>query len=92
MLNNQIFNRMENGQSVVMAVLNSVSFYSPQSMEKITADENLYNKEPLLFLVFSYVKNKTFAEMLEKLAIVKFEQKGNWTLIKFTKLNNNKEN
>lgn len=34
MLNNQIFNRMENGQSVVMAVLNSVSFYSPQSMEK----------------------------------------------------------
>lgn len=92
MLNNQIFNRMENGQSVVMVVLNSVSFYSPQSMEKITSDENLYNKEPLLFLVFSYVKNQTFAEMLEKLAIVKFEQKGNWTLIKFTKLNNNKEN
>lgn len=92
MLNNQIFNRMENGQSVVMAVLNSVSFYSPQSMEKITADENLYNKEPLLFLVFSYVKNKTFAEMLEKLAIAKFEQKGNWTLIKFTKLYNNEEN
>ena len=92
MLNNQIFNRMKNGQSVVMVVLNSVSFYSPQSMEKITADENLYNKEPLLFLVFSYVKNKTFAEMLEKLAIVKFEQKGNWTLIKFTKLYNNEEN
>lgn len=92
MLNNQIFNRMKNGQSVVMVVLNSVSFYSPQSMEKITADENLYNKEPLLFLVFSYVKNKTFAEMLEKLAIAKFEQKGNWTLIKFTKLYNNEEN
>lgn len=92
MLNNQIFNRMKNGQSVVMVVLNSVSFYSPQSMEKITEDENLYNKEPLLFLVFSYVKNKTFAEMLEKLAIAKFEQKGNWTLIKFTKLYNNEEN
>lgn len=92
MLNNQIFNQLKNGQSVVMVVLNSVSFYSPQSMEKITSDENLYNKEPLLFLVFSYVKNQTFAEMLEKLAIVKFEQKGNWTLIKFTKLNNNKEN
>ena len=60
---------MKNGQSVVMVVLNSVSFYSPQSMEKITADENLYNKEPLLF-----------------------EQKGNWTLIKFTKLYNNEEN
>lgn len=92
MLNNQIFNQLKNGQSVVMVVLNSVSFYSPQSMEKITSDENLYNKEPLLFLVFSYVKNQTFAEMLEKLAIVKFEQKGNWTLIKFTKLNNSKEN
>lgn len=92
MLNSQIFNKMENGQSVVMVVLNSVSFYSPQSMEKITSDENLYNKEPLLFLVFSYVKNKTFEEMLKKLTIIKFETKGNWTLIKFTKLNNNAKN
>lgn len=91
MLNNQIFNKLENGQSVVMVVLNSVSFFSPANMKEITANETLYNKEPLLFLVFSYVKNKTFEELFKKLAIVKFEQKGNWTLIKFTKLNNSRE-
>ena len=89
MLNNEIFNNIQNGQSVVMVVLNSVSFYSPDNMKIITTNENIYKKEPLLFLVFSYIKNKTFEGMLKKLTIIKLEQKGNWTVIKFTKLNNN---
>ena len=89
MLNNEIFNNIQNGQSVVMVVLNSVSFYSPDNMKIITTNENIYKKEPLLFLVFSYIKNKTFEDMLKKLTIIKLEQKGNWTVIKFTKLNNN---
>ncbi len=92
MLDNQIFDKLQNGQNVVMVVLNSVSFYSPASMDKIISNETLYNKEPLLFLVFSYVKNKTFEEMLKKLTIIKFESKGNWTVVKFTKLNNNIRN
>lgn len=92
MLDTQIFDKLQNGQSVVMVVLNSVSFYSPESMDKIISNETLYNKEPLLFLVFSYVKNKTFEEMLKKLTIIKFESKGKWTVVKFTKLNNNVRN
>ncbi len=88
MLNSKIFSELKPGQSIVMVVLNSVAFYSPDNLTLIANNEVLYNKEPLLFLIFSYIKNKTFYEMMNNLAIVKFEQKGNWTLIKFTKLNN----
>ena len=92
MLDSNIFNKLKPGQSVVMVVLNSVSFYSPNNLALIANNNEKYNKEPLLFLIFSYIKNKTFYEMMQNLAIAKFEQKGNWTLIKFTKLNNTNKN
>lgn len=92
MLDSNIFNKLKPGQSVVMVVLNSVSFYSPNNLALIANNNEKYNKEPLLFLIFSYIKNKTFYEMMQNLAIAKFEQKGNWTLIKFTKLNNTDKN
>ena len=88
MLNSEIFNKLKPGQNVVMVSLNSVSFYSPDNINLISKNENIYNKTPLLFLVFSYIKNQTFFELMQNLAITRFEQKGNWTLIKFTKLNN----
>ena len=92
MIDSNIFNKLKPGQSVVMVVLNSVSFYSPNNLALIANNNEKYNKEPLLFLIFSYIKNKTFYEMMQNLAIAKFEQKGNWTLIKFTKLNNTDKN
>lgn len=88
MLDKYIFDKLKPGQSVVMVVLRSVAFYSPDDIKIVTENENLYNKTPLLFLVFSYLKNMTFNEMAKKLAITKLETKGNWMLIKFTKLNN----
>lgn len=92
MLNSEIFNKLKPGQSIVMVVLNSVAFYSPDNLALIAENEKLYNNEPLLFLIFSYIKNKTFNEMMNHLAITRFEQKGNWTLVKFTKLNNKAPN
>lgn len=87
-LKQQIFDNLTNGQSVVVIILNSVSFINPQAMVKIAQNETLYNKQPLLFLVFSYLKNKTFFEMSKNLTLTRVEQKGSWTIIKFTKLNN----
>lgn len=88
MLENEIFKELKPGQNLAIVVLNSVAFYSPEQIITITEDENKYNKTPLLFLVFSYIKNQTFLATAEKLAIRRIEQKGNWTVIKFTKLNN----
>ena len=88
LLKKYVFDILKPDQSVVMVLLDSVSFYSPNDLAKITRDKNLYDKEPLLFLVFSYIKNKTFEDMLGTLTITRLERKGSWTVIKFTKLNN----
>ncbi len=92
MLQKDVFSNLKNGQSVAVVVLNSVSYHAPQSMTKIIENDEMYNKEPLLFLVFSYVRNKTFDEMLKTLPMTGLAQKGNWTVAKFTKLNKIGEN
>ena len=87
-INNKIINKLKLGQSVAVIVLDSVSFINPDMMSEITKNETLYSKQPLLFLVFSYIKNKTFYDMAKTLTLTRVERKGRWTLIKFTKLNN----
>jgi hypothetical protein len=87
LIKNRIFDNLKQDQSVVMVLLDSVSFYSPDDLSKITQSKELYNKEPLLFLVFSYIKNKTFEDIVNTLTIMRLERKGSWTVIKFTKLN-----
>ena len=87
MLQKNVFDNLKTGQSVAVVVLNSVSYHDPQAMTQIVENDVAYNKEPLLFLVFSYVRNKTFDEMLKSLSMTGFGQKGNWTVAKFTKLN-----
>lgn len=87
-INNKIINELKPGQSVAVIVLDSVSFINPDMMSEITKNETLYSKQPLLFLVFSYIKNKTFYDMAKTLTLTRVERKGRWTLIKFTKLNN----
>ena len=88
-IKNDIINELKPGQSVVMIILNSVAFYSPDDIIKIAKDDSLYNEKPLLFMVFSYIKYKTFTELAKTLTITNVAQKGNWTIVKFTKLNNN---
>ena len=87
-INNKIINKLKPGQSVAVIVLDSVSFINPDMMSEITKNETLYSKQPLLFLLFSYIKNKTFYDMAKTLTLTRVERKGRWALIKFTKLNN----
>lgn len=83
-----IINKLKPNQSVVMVTLDSVSFHPPEEVKSIAADKQTYSKEPLLFLVFSYIKETTFNELAKSLQVTKLEKKGNWTIIKFTKLKN----
>ena len=86
-LQKEIFDNLGEGQSTVMVLLNSVSFYNPEEIKYITSNETLYKKVPLLFLVFSYLKKETFYD-LSQYAVTRLENKGKWTVVKFTKLNN----
>ena len=69
-------------------MLNSVAFYPSNVMMAITADDELYNQTPLLFLVFSHIKTQIFYDLSESLTRIDFRSKGEWAAIKFTKLNN----
>lgn len=87
-LNNEIISKLRPNQSVILISLNSVAFYSPEQVVKIASDESMYKKTPLLFLVFSHIKEQAAKDLYETLTVVRFESKGDWSAIKFTKLHN----
>lgn len=91
-IKNDIINQLEPNQSAAIVMLNSVAFYSPEQIREISSDDTLYKSVPLLFLTFSYIKNATFKELAQNLPVTRFEQKGSWSVIKFTNLNNDKKN
>lgn len=86
LIKKDVFDNISEGQNVVIVILDSVSFYSPLEVQQIAQNDALYDKEPLLFLVFSYIKNKTFIDLNEVLQLTRLEKKGSWTIVKFTKL------
>lgn len=82
-----IINDLKPNQNVVVVMLNSVAFYPPNVMAAIASDDNLYKKTPLLYLVFSHIKTQVFNDLSESLARINFMSRGDWAVIKFTKLN-----
>lgn len=87
-LKTEIVDALKPGQSVVMVVLKSVSWYNPEILKIIAQNDQIYDKEPLLFLVFSYIKIETFKYLEKTLTVTDLQTKGDWIVIKFTKLNN----
>jgi len=81
----EIVNKLKHNQKVTVIILNSVAIYSPVQMQSLVMDENEYKKAPFLFLVFSHLKNEEMQEFLKDLQISRFEQKGSWAAITFTK-------
>ena len=87
MLQKEVINKLAKGQSVTVIMLDSVAFYSQNDIKVIAKNDFLYNKEPILFLVFSYIKSEVIDNLAKSLTITNAGKKGNWTVIKFTKLN-----
>lgn len=87
-INNEIVKQLSPNQSIIMVTLDTVSFYPPDKVMDIVQNETMYNNTPLLFLLFSYIKEETFNTLASNLAVTRIEKKGNWTIIKFTKLKN----
>lgn len=86
-LNNEIIKKLQPGQSLVIATLDSVSMYSDKELQNITKNPIIYSKTGLPFLIFSHIKNQTLKYAMLKLPITYYESKGSWSVIKFTKLN-----
>ncbi len=84
-LNEEIFSKMKKGDKLSVVILNSVAFYSPVVMQKTVLEEEYYSKTPIMFLIFSYIKNQTMNECLQKLSIQRYETKGAWAVVTFVK-------
>jgi len=86
-LKTNILDNMQKNQSLYIIVNDSVALYTQEGMNNIIHDDYAYKKIPLLYLVFSYIKNYTYAYFSQKLNIARVEKMGDWSVIKFTKLN-----
>ena len=65
----------------------SVAIYSPVDVQQIASDDYLYNKTPIMYMIFSYIKNKVFIDLSKSLAVTRYEKMGDWSIVRFTKLN-----
>lgn len=81
----EILDKLKPGQKMVIVILKDVSIYSPTQMQVLMSNDKEYKKIPLLFLVFSYLKNEILEECLKTLQILRLEQKGSWSVITFLK-------
>lgn len=86
-LDKEVFSNLKPNQSLIVLWLDETAMYTPDLMQHILGNENLYNRTPLLYLVFSFVRNQVFIDATNKLETVNFSKKGAWTVVKFTKLN-----
>lgn len=84
-INKDIVNKLKPGQKVAMVFLKDVAMYSPENIHLLLRLKNEYNKVPFLFVVFSYLKNKEVQLGLNELRILRYEDKGSWSVVTFTK-------
>lgn len=81
----KIVNKLKPNQKIAVLILNDVAMYSPIKVKLIAKDKRKYKKTPFLFLVFSYIKNQTLQEGFKNLQPLRYEQKGSWSVITFSK-------
>jgi len=84
-LTSELFNNLKHNQKVTIIILDTVALYSPVQIQNLAENEKEYKKIPLLFLVFSYLKNQTLKECLKELQITKIEERGSWYAVTFKK-------
>ncbi len=82
-----VLKNLKPGQNVIVISSDSVSLFSQETMIEISNDEYLYNKTPIMYMIFSYIKNHVFSTLSQSLSVTRFERAGDWSLVKFTKLN-----
>lgn len=82
-LNNQAYLKMKKGQKICFLFLDSVSFLDENAFKYIVFNEQNYKKAPLLYLVFSDVRNEIIKTIPEKAKNLRYEAIGAWTLVTF---------
>lgn len=87
-LNSKIdLDNLEENRHVVVISADCVALYGKHAILEIAKDDFQYEKTPLMYLAFSYVKNQVTEDLMKSLNVTRAEKSGDWSLIEFTKLN-----
>ena len=82
-IDQNIYRKMNTNQKVVFLFLDSVSFLDETTFAKIVTDSKLYSKAPLLYLVFSDIRNTIIRTLPVKAKNIHYESNGSWTIVSF---------
>lgn len=66
-----------------MVDLETVSIFPPENLLNVAKDENKYKNTPFLYLVSSYVRNKSLDWAQENFNYAGKVRKGSWTVYCF---------
>lgn len=86
-LDNEILSDMQSGQNLVVITFDGVAMLSDENLKTIASNEQFYSKVPIMYLIFSYLKNKTTEQCLKTLEFSGYQSAGSWSAFKFTKVN-----
>lgn len=82
-LNKNVYYKMKKGQKVGFVFLESVSFLDENSFANIVFDKNIYKRVPLLYLIFSDIRNEIIKTIPLNAKNLRYETLGSWTLVTF---------
>ena len=84
-IESEFYQNIREGKKIAILFLNSVSMLSDVQIFQIANNEKYYKKTPQMYMIFSYVKNFLIKKMNTDLQLIKYEQKGDWSIIIFEK-------
>lgn len=86
-INNNIIHKMKKGDRIGILILNSVSFIKNEEMDEIINDYEKYKKIPIIFLIFSAIRNNLIYACKTQLKLDTITSSGDWTLYVYQKIN-----
>lgn len=82
-INENVYYKMKKGQKVAFLFLDSVSFLDENIFANILTDQKAYKNAPLLFLIFSDIRNEIIKTLPVNAKNMRYEVAGSWTLVSF---------
>lgn len=81
----EYINPLNKGDKLAIIVLKNVCFISKNKMTQVALNPEEYNKTPLMFLVFSYIKNNSIDLASKYLKPDAIYESGDWVIVVFEK-------
>lgn len=77
---------MKKGEKLFIVDLESVSIFSNNALKNLVQDNEKYQKTPFLYLIASYIRNKSLFWAYQNLKFNHRIKKGSWMVYSFEKV------